>query len=148
MDQLWGLGGKDIMTPGAGNDVISYNFASESTSTDYDVVVGFNFKGDHFDFSHDQVTSIVQAVSTGTLSTASFDSDLHDDLQNANNGSHTAVLFTPDAGSLAGHMFLVVDRDGLVGYTAGEDYVIELASATHFNHMTLSNFGVTNGGPP
>lgn len=41
-----------------------------------------------------------------------------------------AVFFTPDSGSLAGQLFLVVDGNGTAGYQAGQDFVILLANAS------------------
>ena len=64
-------------------------------------------------------------INTGTLSTASFDADLGAAVSGAL-GAGKAVLFTADAGSFAGRAFLVADGNGLAGYQAGEDYVIEL----------------------
>ncbi len=149
-DQFWGLHGKDVLTPGPGSDLVNYGSdgAIESTSITYDQVVGFSFKKDQFRFYNDRVDAIRSAVTTGTLSTATFDSDLHNALLSANNGAHTAVLFTPDAGTLAGHLFLIVDKDGAVGYTAGADYVIELVSPNNLDHLSLNSFALADAGPP
>ena len=43
---------------------------------------------------------------------------------------HDAVLFTPNAGGLAGHTFLIVDANGTAGYQAGADYVIDVTGIT------------------
>ena len=51
-----------------------------------------------------------------------------------------AVLFTPDSGNLAGHTFLVIDFNGVAGYQAGADLVIQLESATHLNNLSIGNF--------
>jgi hypothetical protein len=51
-----------------------------------------------------------------------------------------AVLFTPTTGNLAGHAFLIVDENGVAGYQAGADVVIELTNATNLSHFSLSNF--------
>jgi hypothetical protein len=40
------------------------------------------------------------------------------------------VLFTADSGMLSGHIFLVVEENGIVSYYAGADPVIELSGAT------------------
>ncbi|HEY0111669.1 MAG TPA: bluetail domain-containing putative surface protein, partial [Allosphingosinicella sp.] len=63
----------------------------------------------------------------GSLSTASFDSDLEAAMNGTLDASE-AVLFTANSGDLAGRLFLVVDENGTAGYQAGEDYVIELAN--------------------
>ena len=44
-------------------------------------------------------------------------------------GAGQAVWFAPDAGDLAGTIFLVVDANGIAGYQAGEDYVFAVAGA-------------------
>ena len=46
-------------------------------------------------------------------------------------GNHQAAWFTATSGDLAGHVFAVVDANGVAGYQAGADYVIGfLAPAT------------------
>ena len=40
------------------------------------------------------------------------------------------MLYAPDAGDLAGKLFLVVDANGVAGYQEGEDYVFALAGTT------------------
>ena len=39
------------------------------------------------------------------------------------------MLYSPDAGDLAGTLFLVVDGNGEAGYQAGEDFVFALPGA-------------------
>ncbi len=48
------------------------------------------------------------------------------------------MIFTPDLGTLAGDHFLVVDANGVAGYQAGQDLVIELTSSSPT--ITTSNF--------
>ena len=45
-------------------------------------------------------------------------------------GAGRAALYAPDAGDLAGTVFLVVDANGVAGYQEGEDYVFALAGTT------------------
>jgi hypothetical protein len=73
-------------------------------------------------------TSIDAAVTTGSLSTASFDTDLAADVGAAQLGAHHAMLFTANAGTLSGHTFLVIDANGTAGYQASADYVIDVTS--------------------
>ena len=63
----------------------------------------------------------------GTLSTASFDADLAAGLDGIL-GAGQAALFSASSGSLAGHVFAVVDVNGVAGYQAGQDVVIELVN--------------------
>ena len=134
-DRLTGGSGADILSGGAGNDMFSYGSASESTSTGYDTVIGFDTAKDAFDLFFG-VTGIDPTVSSGTLSTASFDTDLASALSGL--GSHHAILFTPTAGSLAGHTFLVVDANGVAGYQAGADLVMDLQSLS--GSLSTGNF--------
>jgi hypothetical protein len=82
------------------------------------------------------ITGVDAAITTGTLSFASFDSDLAATVSTL--GVQHAVVFTANAGQLAGHTFLVVDLDGNVGYANGGDLVIELTNAN------LPGFGTGN----
>ena len=45
-------------------------------------------------------------------------------------GAHHAILFTPNAGTLSGETFLVVDLNGTAGYQSGHDLVIRMISST------------------
>ena len=70
------------------------------------------------------VTGIDAAITTGTLNSASFDSDLTAALAGLN--ANHAISFTADSGTLSGHIFEVIDTNGVAGYQAGQDMVIEL----------------------
>ncbi|HUO97234.1 MAG TPA: bluetail domain-containing putative surface protein, partial [Rhizomicrobium sp.] len=54
--------------------------------------------------------------------------------------SHHAVLFTPDAGALAGQQFLVIDTNGVAGYQAGADLVIRLVNPSNTGALGLGTF--------
>jgi hypothetical protein len=66
-------------------------------------------------------------VSTGRLNSATFDQDLAAAL-NAVLGAGEAALFTPNSGDFAGRTFGIVDANGVAGYQAGEDFVLEFVS--------------------
>jgi hypothetical protein len=83
-----------------------------------------NFTADHIDVSF-TVTGIDTAVTTGSLTTGTFDSDLATAMSGHLVASH-AILFTADAGALAGQTYLVVDANGTAGYQASQDIVIHL----------------------
>jgi hypothetical protein len=51
-----------------------------------------------------------------------------------------AVLFTASAGSLAGHTFLVVDANGIAGYQAESDAVVQLQNGVNLSSLSTSNF--------
>jgi Ca2+-binding RTX toxin-like protein len=122
-----GLGG-DRMNGGAGTNVYNYSSVAQSTSTGYDNIQEFNNAGSdriHLPFIPSAVDT---SVTTGTLSTATFDTDLASAIGAAQLHVGDAVVFTPDAGTLAGRTFLIVDANGTAGYQASQDYVIELGA--------------------
>ncbi|HEY0113892.1 MAG TPA: M10 family metallopeptidase C-terminal domain-containing protein, partial [Allosphingosinicella sp.] len=126
-DSLLGAGGKDYLKGGDGADTYAYRGVSDSTSTGYDTIDDFTFGTDTIDLTgtHDSF----EVKTTGTLSTASFDSDLEAAMEGTLDIGE-AVLFTADAGDLAGKLFLIVDENGTAGYQAGQDYVIEMTNTT------------------
>ncbi|MBC3941251.1 Calx-beta domain-containing protein [Sphingomonas albertensis] len=129
-DLLFGGAGRDTLAGGAGNDVFVYNAASESSSTGYDTLVGFTRGADVV-----QAAGIVRNTYgtdvTGRLDDASFDTDLG----NAVRGSLTsgsAVFFNANAGNHQGETFLVVDANGIDGYQAGQDLVMQIVPPAAF----------------
>ena len=58
----------------------------------------------------------------GGLDAATFDTDLGAAMSSILSAGR-AVLYTPTTGSFAGQHFLIVDGDGIAGYTAGADFV-------------------------
>jgi len=61
----------------------------------------------------------------GSLPTASFDADLGAALSGHLNAGD-AILITANAGTLHDEVFLVVDMNGIAGYQAGQDLVIDV----------------------
>ena len=97
------------------------------TSADYDTLVQFDFNGvDRIYTGGLGISGIDARRNHGTLSTASFDADLAARLGPGHLHANHAVLFRPDAGTLHGKLFLVVDINGTPGYQSGEDLVIRL----------------------
>jgi serralysin len=123
-DWLFGSAGGDMLTGGAGADTFYYDDVSQSTSTGFDRLFGFDDNADKIDLPF-AVTAFAGA-STGALSTATFDSDLGSAL--AGLASHQAGMFTATSGDFNGQSFLVIDANGVAGYQAGADYVIEFVS--------------------
>ena len=122
-DTLNGGGGADLLAGGAGADRFVYMAAGESTGAHHDTLVDFTFGEDVIDLPV-SVQGLDAAVTKGALSQGSFDADLSAAL-GALEAGH-ALFFTPDSGTLAGHVFLVVDANGEAGYQAGVDFVIEM----------------------
>jgi Ca2+-binding RTX toxin-like protein len=139
-DTFLGGDGKDVMAGRGGTDSFQYHQLSESTGTHYDTIIGFNSAEDSFFFDV-AVNKIETPIKTGSLSTATFNSDLH--ALGTHPGAGHAVLFEPDAGTLAGKVFLIVDANGQAGYQANADFVIELLNPIK---LALTTFNFHLGG--
>ena len=81
----------------------------------------------------------IDATVAGHLSKGSFISDLADAVD-GHLGKHHAVLFTPDSGNLSGKTFLVVDLNGVAGYQANADLVVQLTNAQHVGNIGVGDF--------
>jgi Ca2+-binding RTX toxin-like protein len=139
-NRFTGGGGEDrIVATGDSHDRFIYTDVSDSTSTTHDVIVGFSATADAFDLDV-TVTGISTEVTSGRLSTASFDANLASAIGSGQLAAGHAVLFTPTTGNLAGHTFLIVDANGVAGYQAGQDYVFDVTGAAHLNLLATSDF--------
>jgi Ca2+-binding RTX toxin-like protein len=141
-DFIMGGLGADRLFAGSGADTFAYGSVADSTSTGYDAINGFNASTDLIDLqgSLSGVTVLNAAVTTGTLGSNNFDAALQVDIGASQLSAHGAVLFTPNGGGLAGHTFLIIDENGVAGYQAGQDLVIELAGGTNLSSFSLTNF--------
>ena len=74
------------------------------------------------------------------LNAATFDTDLATAIGSGQLGAHDAVLYDPNRGDLHGHLFLVVDLNGVAGYQAGQDLVIDITGAANIGSLTTGNF--------
>jgi Ca2+-binding RTX toxin-like protein len=164
-DVLYGFGGNDTLNGGAGNDVLVgglgadtltggsgsdrfvYNSVTESTGshvvdddsgshlvTGYDTITDFNAAQDAFDLPV-QVTGIDAPLSASTFTLTNFDTALSQDI-GTGLGAHHAVLFTAQD---IGHLYLVVDANGVSGYQSGEDYVFDVTGG-NLTGLSTSNF--------
>ena len=139
-DLIRGAGGADQLTGGGGKDYYFYDTVSDSTSTRYDTIHGFNANQDTLVFFNGRPMRSTRRsttahcrlrASTATSPRRSAASRLH---------ANDAVLFKPDAGTLSGHTFLIVDANGQAGYQAGEDFIIASPTPTHMANFSLINF--------
>jgi FG-GAP repeat/RTX calcium-binding nonapeptide repeat (4 copies) len=135
-DLLIGGHGRDSIRGGAGADIFSYDSAADSTSRLHDTIVGADFAGADRIKTAVAVSGVDATINHGSLSQSNFDVELTASADAGHLGVGHAVLFTPDAGGLAGHIFLVVDQNGVAGYQGGEDLVMELVSP-----LNLANLG-------
>ena len=137
---ITGGGGADTLVAGSGSDTFVYTFASESTSTTHDTITGFDALSDHFKITGWAINAVNAEVTTGHLNAATFDSDLAAAITGAKLGAHDAVLFDPNRGDLHNHIYLIVDMNGVAGYQAGQDLVIDVTDAQHLSSLTAGNF--------
>ena len=133
-----GGAGADRMTGGGNIDTFVYLDTSDSTSTVRDIVTSFNTVNDKFDLDV-TVANIDTAVVTGRLGAANFDTNLTAALA-GHLAAGDAIVFTPTLGGLQGHTFLIVDANGVAGYQAGQDYVIELVGTGSLSGLSTANF--------
>jgi Ca2+-binding RTX toxin-like protein len=125
-DFLYGNLGADRLTGGGGADIFHYRTAPESTGSAFDSLVGFDCREDRIDLPVD-LAGFSNVVMGGRLSAATMETDLDAALDGLL-GAGEAALFTPNAGDMAGRIFVVVDMDGVAGYDAGNDLLIELVN--------------------
>jgi Ca2+-binding RTX toxin-like protein len=125
-DTITGGGGPDMIVAGV-SDTFIYNAASDSTSTHYDTIQNVNFNTDTF-IAPWGTASVFASFAGGSISTATFDSDLTAAVGPL--AAHGAAVYTATAGTLSGHSFLVIDVNGTVGYQAGADLVIDVTGFT------------------
>jgi Ca2+-binding RTX toxin-like protein len=138
-DALSGGAGADWLQGGGGADTFVFAAASDSTGRDFDTIESANLALDRFDIAG-SVTAIDTAITEGALHGRFFDADLAAAADAAHLGANHAVLFTPDAGSQAGHTFLVVDLNGAAGYQSGGDLVVRLVDAANPASLGTGSF--------
>ncbi|HEX3810004.1 MAG TPA: calcium-binding protein [Rhizomicrobium sp.] len=138
----------DTITGGANPDLFEYVATQSYAGDSYDTIT-------NLDFSHDVVAiytttaksafvspaAIDATIASGSLSASSIDVDLMAAANNSHLAAHDAVLFTPTAGDLSGQAFLIVDMNGVAGYQAGSDLVIDVTG--HTGTLTTDSFGHT-----
>lgn len=136
-DTIVGGAGADLINGGSGADTFVYESASESSSTSFDTLTGSNFNGqDQIDLTT-AVTSYA-TLNGGNLDAATFDADLGAAMSSVLTAGR-AVLYTATTGSFAGQNFLIVDGDGIAGYTAGADFVF-LIEDTNLSKIGIDDF--------
>ncbi len=96
----------------------------------YDSLTSFSFAQDRLDLVEPEGGYRYDGrVSSGRLSTATFDTDLAR-LRDGVLDQGWAVFVRASTGTLAGQQFIVADVNGIDGYQAGEDLVINFSGAT------------------
>jgi Ca2+-binding RTX toxin-like protein len=124
-DEISGGRGADILDGGDGSDVFVYTAVADSTGTAFDKIVGFDFRVDKIDLPF-TVGNFSDALD-GTVNQASFDADIAA-LVSGKLGANEAAAIEVRGGDMIGRFFGVVDANGIAGYQAGEDYVVEFVT--------------------
>jgi Ca2+-binding RTX toxin-like protein len=134
--------GADKLYAGSGADTFAYATAGDSTGPTFDTITGFNTSSDMIELtgSLSGVTVVDTAVTTGPLGPTNFNSVLAHDIGASHLQAGGAVLFTPSSGGYSGDTFLIIDENGVAGYQAGQDLVIELAHGVNLASLSVSNF--------
>jgi Ca2+-binding RTX toxin-like protein len=138
-DTLNGGGSKDILDGGSSADTFVYNSALDSTSKKGDTLRNADFAADKFDLAV-AITGIDATIASGLLRKGNFDADLAAAVDAAHLAANHAVVFTPDAGNLAGKTILVVDLNGTAGYQSGEDLVVRLENTVNLASLGIEDF--------
>ncbi|HXL98869.1 MAG TPA: bluetail domain-containing putative surface protein, partial [Rhizomicrobium sp.] len=131
--------GSDDFTGGSQSDTFRYDDGIALSAATHDIINAFDFANDIVEFAAD-VTGIAAALDVGSVNKATIDSDLTNILTAARLPAHDALLYTAKTGNLAGHVFLIVDGNGVAGYQTGSDLVIELSGALHTGSISTANF--------
>jgi Ca2+-binding RTX toxin-like protein len=145
-DLFYGEGGADALTGNGGSDTFAFLSAADSNGaggTGYDVL-DFTAGIDKIKLADGTAVNVIDAAVSGTLSSASFDSDLSAVLGNGQlhelDQGH-AVVFTANAGTLNAHVFLIVGTAAAAtGYTAGNDYVFDVTAGSNFGALATTDF--------
>jgi Ca2+-binding RTX toxin-like protein len=137
-DYLDGALGADVLTGGPGYDIFGFEFgAVSSTGANFDHVTDLSASTDRFELQT-AVTGVDATVIGGALSIATFDTQLAAAIGATQLHLSHAVLFEPTTGDQHGHTFLVVDSNGVAGYQAGQDLVVDVSGMT--GTLTTANF--------
>lgn len=137
-DVIYGGGQGDNISLGGGTDKLIYHAASDSTANFFDIVTNFDFKHDKIDL--DFTITGIDAMFTGSVPSGhSYDQDIAGAMDAVHLGAHHAALFQPSSG-LNGELFIVIDMDGVAGYTSGADIAIQLIDQGNVPSFGLTNF--------
>jgi Ca2+-binding RTX toxin-like protein len=140
-DRLTGDNGRDVLKGGDDTDTFAYPMLLDSYDRHGDWIRDFDSASDLFDLNI-SVTGIDAVIMGGTLSDATFVMDIEAAVDAAHLAEHHAVVFAPDSGDFAGHVYLVVEAGGNAGFQNKHDYLIEVTGSTGFveGNLTTGHF--------
>jgi hypothetical protein len=140
-DFFTGGGGQDFITCAKATDTLIYNGVSDSTSTAYDVITGFDASHDVFQLQGVAADpTAIDTEITGTINAATFDADMASVLGSSQLAAHHAVLLNVNGGDQNGKLFLVIDENGTAGYQGGQDYVMQIFNPKDIVDLSTDNF--------
>jgi len=136
-DALIGLNGADMLTGGNGTDTFVFLAAVQSSSNGFDVITDFDALQDELRFNISTTAGVTDFAVKGldaTVTTTSL-GKLEKVLDAAHLGAGHAAVAT-----VGEHVYMVVDANGVAGYQAGSDYLVQIDGATNLASLSLANF--------
>jgi hypothetical protein len=133
--------GGSVVTGGQMDDTFDFRF-NETGGAARSVITGFDWAEDKIKWEN-AITGIDKQVKTGDATTATLDADLGAIFgagMTKELGADHAVLFKASGGGNAGQWYLIVDGDGVAGYTAGNDLVVQLNNVSNVGDITTGDF--------
>lgn len=136
------------VTGGLGGDTLDdihksiYHDVAESTGVNYDTIEHFDLTGASNQVFRgiDKPAAFDAAIANAAISTATFDADLAAAVGTAQMAAGDAVVVHVTSGTLSGQVFLVVDHNGVAGYQADADWVLDLSTGTNPAHISTGIF--------
>jgi len=133
--------GADQISGSTQNASITYSYLGIALSGDTRDSIEFFNVGQHDTIQFHTVNAVDSEVDGGTIDlNGDFDTQLANDIGPSQLHAGDAVVFVPDViGGIGGTLFLIVDGNGIAGYQAGADLVIQL-HGSDTQDLTPANF--------
>jgi Ca2+-binding RTX toxin-like protein len=128
-DVLQGGGGADGLTGNGGNDTFVYAQVSDSTGPEYDQISDIDFSHDHIAVDSG-VPNAIDPMIVGDINIEHFNKSLEHIVGAQQLGIGDAVLLQVSGGEIDGRVLLIIDHNGIAGYQADQDYVIDVTGYT------------------
>lgn len=129
-DTIQGGGSGDLLVGNGGNDTFVYAQVSDSTGVHNDSITDIDFSNDLIKVDTGIPNAIDTALTGVFIDADDFNGSLASAVDASGLGAGDAVLVFVDSGEFASRVFLVVDHNGIAGYQADQDYVIDVTGFT------------------
>jgi Ca2+-binding RTX toxin-like protein len=140
-DLIKGGADADVLGGGRGSDTYYYSWIHHSTGLTFDTIRGFDADEDKVALINRAAPAAIDAaVVSGQVRGHHFNDDMEAAVDGTHLGANNAVLFTADAGGFSGVTFLVIDANGIAGYQADEDFVIQLDAGKNLGNLGVDDF--------